>query len=109
MSQPDPLPRQQAAGSDCVIEGGVEDIVGGLGHHQIAAQEVEVIQRHQKAWRERQAEAISDHHHKQALSNIRGIRCWQQENVCVCQKEVCVCAGGGCTRLDEVNMDSHTK
>lgn len=48
VSQSDPLPRQQAVRSDCVKEGGVEDIVGGLSHHQTAAQEVEVIQRHQE-------------------------------------------------------------
>lgn len=46
--QPDPLPRQQAVGGDCVKKGGVEDIVGGLGHHQITAQEVEVVQRNQE-------------------------------------------------------------
>lgn len=49
--QPDPLPRQQAVGSDLVKQGGVEDVVGGLGHHQAAAQEVEIIQRHQETWR----------------------------------------------------------
>lgn len=46
--QPDPLPRQQAFGGDGVKKGGVEDIVGGLGHHQATAQEVEVVQRHQE-------------------------------------------------------------
>lgn len=49
VSQPDPLPCQQAVGGDHVEKGGVEDIVGGLGHHQTTAQEVEVIQRHQEA------------------------------------------------------------
>lgn len=48
VSQPDPLPRQQAVGGECVKKGGVEDIVGRLGHHQTTAQEVEVIQRHQE-------------------------------------------------------------
>lgn len=46
--QPDPLPRQQAVGGDCVKKGGVEDVVGGLSHHQTAAQQVEIIQRHQE-------------------------------------------------------------
>lgn len=48
VSQPDPLPRQQAVGGDYVEKGGVEDVVGGLSHHQTTAQEVEVIQRHQE-------------------------------------------------------------
>lgn len=46
VSQADPLPRQQAAWRDGVEEGGVEDVVGGLSHHQPTAQKVEVIQRH---------------------------------------------------------------
>lgn len=49
MSQPDPLPRQQAVGGDCVEEGGVEDVVAGLRHHQTAAQEIEIIQRHEES------------------------------------------------------------
>lgn len=49
VSQPDPLPGQQAAGGHLVEKGGVEDVVGGLGHHQTAAQEVEVVQGHQEA------------------------------------------------------------
>lgn len=49
VSQSDPLPREQAVGGDCVKEGGVEDIVGGLSHHQTTAQEVEVIQGHQES------------------------------------------------------------
>lgn len=46
--QPDPLPRQQAVGGDGVKKGGVEDVVGGLSHHQTTTQQVEVIQRHQE-------------------------------------------------------------
>lgn len=46
VSQPDPLPRKQAAGRNGVEEGGVEDFVAGLRHHQTTAQEIEIIQRH---------------------------------------------------------------
>ena len=46
--QPDPLPRQEAVGSDRFEKGRVKDVVGGLGHHQTTAQEVEVIQRHKE-------------------------------------------------------------
>ena len=53
VSQPDPLPCKQAVRSDRVKQGGVKDIVGGLGHHQTTAQEVEVIERHKETWRER--------------------------------------------------------
>lgn len=49
MCQPDPLPRQQAVGGNRVEEGGVEDVVGGLRHHQPAAQQVEIIQRHEES------------------------------------------------------------
>ena len=48
VSQPDSLPRQQAAGGHGVKQGRVEDIVGRLGHHQTIAQEVKVIQRHEE-------------------------------------------------------------
>lgn len=49
MSQPDPLPCKQAVGGNCVKEGGVEDVVAGLRHHQAAAQQIEIIQRHQES------------------------------------------------------------
>lgn len=48
VSQSNPLPGQQAFRADLVKEGRVENIVGGLGHHETASQEIEVIQGHEE-------------------------------------------------------------
>lgn len=49
MSQPDPLPCQQAVGGNFVKKRGVEDVVAGLRHHQATAQQIEIIQGQQES------------------------------------------------------------
>ena len=53
VGQADSLPGQQAVRADLGKQGDVEDADGGLSHQQAAPEEVEVIQRHQEAWRRR--------------------------------------------------------
>lgn len=53
VSQSDPLPGQQAVRAELREQRGIEDADGGLSHQQAAPKEVEVIQRHQEAWRRR--------------------------------------------------------
>lgn len=51
VGQADSLPGQQAVRAELGEQGGVEDTVGGLSHQQAAPKQVEVIQRHEEAWR----------------------------------------------------------
>ena len=52
VGQADSLPGQQAMRAEPREQRGVEDTVGCLSHQQAAPKQVEVIQRHQEAWRE---------------------------------------------------------
>lgn len=53
VGQADSLPGQQAVRTQLGEQRDVEDTDGGLRHQQAAPEKVEVIQRHQEAWRRR--------------------------------------------------------
>ena len=53
VGQADPLPGQQAVRAELGEQGHVEDPDGGLSHQQAAPKQVEVVQRHEEAWRRR--------------------------------------------------------
>lgn len=82
--QSNPLPGQQTGGSDVRVEGGVEDVIGGLSHHQTAAQQIEIIQRHQKAFTHTHTRVSSAHY---TLQYSLSLICF-----CFCQV-MCVCTG----------------
>lgn len=55
VGQADPLPGQQAVWAEPREQRGVEDADGGLRHQQAAAQQVEIIQRHEEPCRSRRS------------------------------------------------------